>query len=757
MAEPPSDALLRTLYGLRLCTAADVARCHARVRRMASGLPAFDSVWIDALQQIGRLTPFQARALDAGQGESLRVGPCVLVDRLGPARTGRTFVARHRDSEEHCVLKIVDPDDDSREFRVRARELAAANGATRSETVLGPHRFEEHDGRFVAVSRWIDGPSLEELLIRRGRFPHRIVAAVARQLAEGLAALASRNLLHGDLRPTNVRLRSDGRVVAVDAGVRPLMEGEVRLRDGDDPARFDGVAPERIGNGRPPTEVSEVYAFGCLVWTLLAGRPPFPTGDVLGKLAAHRSRELPDIELIAPDTPPELVRLVTATTHRDPAERPQTFAEVARALGAATSGGRGALAAFLSAFDRSVPRLPRRVVDETAARGGGMVAAGLVLAGLASTMLHEGIRGRVAGWTSTATNTVAGWFGSGPETEPAEAIADGDVPPTQEDTRPTLPEPDADGLVVLNEPGPYRVTELSTVGSLTLRAADGVRPVIEVDETPLKLWAEEVRIENVTIRASGSPVSALVLARSQKTELTGVTLDGGTNADSPDDARTGSSARYLLAWKPLDERDATGGEIVLRETVLLGAQPALFASVPPRRLAAEQTLKVGRGAFVEFATNPAPGADVTLAMSNVTLRDATHLLRCVRRRSDAGVTWIEADDCVFDLVGSDASLLAWIGPRADAPDRVQLEGRGSLTTPNVPVAVLVAQDGRRFDAGEHGNVIVEGLLPSRIEFAGPANDPAGSTVERFDGPRIVGERPGFDATRIAADPSRRFQ
>lgn len=717
---------------------------------MASDLPAFDSVWIDALQQIGRLTPFQSHRLDAGEGDTLRVGPCVLVDRLGPARTGRTFVARHRESGDHCVLKFVEPDDEADDVPRRTRELVEGLRAVRHPSIVGPDRFEEHHGRHVAVSRWVDGPNLAELCVRRGRFGARVVTAIARQLAEGLAALESGGLVHGDLRSPNVRLTSEGRVVLVDAGIRPLLERDVRLRDGDDPGRFDGIAPERIGNGRPPDAVSEVYAFGCLLWTLLAGRPPFPTGDVLGKLAAHRGRDVPDIGEIAPDTPPELVRLVAATTDRDPRRRPASFAEIVRGFGSATSGDRSTLAGFLASFDRSVPRLPRRLEDEAGGSRGGLIAAALLVAGLCSAMLHDGLRTHVVGFATSTGQLVAGLFES--ESKPDDTSLVGTDSDEPSDTRLELPAPDAEGVVLLDRAGPYRATELSAVGPLVLRAAEGVRPVVEVDDVPLKLWGEELRIENVTVRASGPPVAALVLARSQRVSLSGVTLDGTKVGDGPDAPRS----RYLLAWKPLDERDATGGEIEVANTLLLGDQPGLFASVPPRMLSARQTLKAGAGAFVEFATNPAPGSDATLELANVTLREATHLVRCVRRRADAGVMWIEADDCVFDLAGPRASLLAWIGSSTPTPDRVQFEGRGCITSPNVPTAILVGREGRPVDASEHGNVIVEGLIASRIEFAGPLDDPAGSVVRRFDGPRIGSGRPGFDVRRIAAEPGSRF-
>ncbi len=79
--EPPSQSLLQALQSLHLATAADLRVCEKYTRQLVVDLPAFDSVWIDALVQGGRITPFQARVL-AQEPQLLRVGAYVLVDRL---------------------------------------------------------------------------------------------------------------------------------------------------------------------------------------------------------------------------------------------------------------------------------------------------------------------------------------------------------------------------------------------------------------------------------------------------------------------------------------------------------------------------------------------------------------------------------------------------------------------------------------------------------------------------------------------------
>ncbi len=97
MIEPPSKQLLDTLLNLKLCTRRDLFRCRGRVRRLARDLPAFDFVWIDSLLYARKLTPFQARLLEASAYEQLCAGPCVLINQLGKGKRSSTYLARQRD------------------------------------------------------------------------------------------------------------------------------------------------------------------------------------------------------------------------------------------------------------------------------------------------------------------------------------------------------------------------------------------------------------------------------------------------------------------------------------------------------------------------------------------------------------------------------------------------------------------------------------------------------------------------------------
>ncbi len=342
MLEQLSAPIRTLILELKLCSERDLRRCHRRVRRLTCDLPAFDSIWLDALVQIGRLTPFQAKLLESAQPGQIRIGPCVAVSRLGGGSLGQTLLARPQDGGELCVIKRLDSSEGFSEETVeRLQKLVQAARGIEHASIVAPVSCAGIDNQILLISRYVHGLHLGELLVRRGRFPAAVVWQIGRQLADGLAALSLRGIAHGDIRMANVRLTADGTAVLVDAGIRPAVDPVLTVHSGLSPERYDGIAPELIGVGGAPSLATDAYALGCLLWQLLAGRPPFPGGDPLVKLSSHQTRTIDDVRKWAPDTPDELAEGIRRLTAREPRDRPQSFSQLLNAWGEPSRKSRG--------------------------------------------------------------------------------------------------------------------------------------------------------------------------------------------------------------------------------------------------------------------------------------------------------------------------------------------------------------------------------------------------------------------------------
>lgn len=771
MLEPLSESRRRLIVSLKICTPADLRRARRHVRRLARDLPAFDSVWLDALVQLGRLTPFQSRILESSQPERIQVGPCLLVDRLGGGPLGETFLVSTGPREAPCVMKRLSAHEKiSPEAEELLEQLIENLRGLEHPSVATPRICDRAGGDLVIISRHVAGPHLGELLVRRGRFPAAAVWEIGRQLAEGLAALESRGVAHGDLRTANVRLTNGGMAVLVDTGIRGAVDPELSVHSGLPADRYDGVAPELIGSMARPTCASDMYALGCLLWQLLAGRPPFPGGDPLIKLAAHQNRVIEDVRKWAPETPPALAEGIRRMTARDVAGRPAGFTEVLKHWGGATRGGRRRLAAFRRWFDAPA----RTRIEAPRSRSGRrwpMIAGMLFVVTLAVVGLnHEGARSALLAWKARIPVDAA----EVPDRSDSEEAATIRIDPENAaaprrlatdiaDPLLELPAPDQQGVIRLPSSGPYRVREISVVGRLAIIGEPGSGAEIIVRDRPLKVFAESVRLENVRLRraapvegASRAP-AALALIHAQSLELERcVVLGGGSVFDRTGGVDSaGGNAGLGLAWKLVDPLDHQGGVGRVTNTIVAGGDAALFVASPIRRIEFINCLRLGGGPLCHLALTANSRRDTVIRMERTTCRAARAVMRIAAPadgRSRQSVT-VDADDCVFDLAPPSGTLFELQGNLAPAAwgSCVRLTGEGSLTAETALTAVTVEADGGTRVALDPAAMRVEGILTGPYQFAGPiSRRAADADVRDYEAPRRSSSPPGIVSAELPA-------
>lgn len=757
MPEPLSDPRRSLLLSLKLCSTADLRRAGRHVRRLARDLPAFDSAWLDALVRIGRLTPFQAKLLESSEPERIRLGPCVLVDRLGGGPLGETFLGVGDRSGSRCAVKVVSASDRlSPEAEERLSRLVDALRDLEHPSVVAPLAAERVGEQWVVMSRYVPGAHLAELLVRRGRFPPLVVLEIGKQLADGLAALERRGIVHGDIRATNVRLANDGIAVLVDTGIRAAIDQELSVHSGLPANRYDGAAPELIGSMNGPTVASDLYSLGCVLWQLLAGRPPFPGADPLVKLAAHRTRTVDDVRHWAPETPELLARGIRLMTAREPADRPASFSEVAQLWGTPRRSGRRRLAAFRRWFDRPVPRLVEGNERPAGFRWRTLCAMLLVVSVTAIALRHEGARGVLLSWSARIPH-------AGPESDIAGGpLPEADEAPTNGETADApasdpagkwleIPAPDPQGVIRLETAGPYRVRDIAAVGGLTLLAASGVTPEILIHDRPLKISAETVRLVGLRFRRSTletvRPPAALVMTEAQTLEVERCVVQVSEIG--------GESSGIGLAWRLIDPRDPQGGRAAIRDTIFLGGDTALFFADAARRVEIFDCLRLSGGPLAHLAAG-LNRSDVGVKLEATTCRQATALFRIAAAAEGAirsGVA-IEASDCVFDLTAPGGRLFEFVGdtPAAALASRTKLTGEGSLAPPGLATAMRLRPSERTpepFDAP----VAVEGILSAPYRFAGPlSSQPTDAELLEYEAPRRSTKPPGIRASDLPATP-----
>jgi len=251
----------------------------------------------------------------------LLAGRYRLVDIIGSGGMGRVWRAHdevlHRAvavKELTAALYVAEGD----LARLLARTHAEARAAARinHSAVVTVHDVLEHDNRPWIVMELVEGNSLADEVKEQGRIEPAEAARIGLWVLRALRAAHTAGVLHRDVKPGNVLLSSDRRVLLTDFGIAQV-EGDTTItRTGEIVGSVDYLAPERV-RGHDPGPASDLWALGATLYTAVEGRSPFRRTSPLTTMQA-----VVDEEPAAPQHAGPLEPVITALLHKDPAVRP---------------------------------------------------------------------------------------------------------------------------------------------------------------------------------------------------------------------------------------------------------------------------------------------------------------------------------------------------------------------------------------------------------------------------------------------------
>ncbi|WP_026248222.1 serine/threonine-protein kinase [Streptomyces sp. LaPpAH-108] len=257
--------------------------------------------------------------------EPAAVGPYRLLGRLGSGGMGRVYLGRSAGGRTVAV-KIVHPHFAlDEEFRARfRREVAAARRVGGAWTAPVLDADPDAPVPWVATA-YAAGPSLAAAVTERGPLPEPTVRALGAGLAEALAAVHALDLVHRDVKPSNILLTIDGPLL-IDFGIARATDGTASLTSTGVSIGSPGyMAPEQI-LGTPVTGAADVFSLGAVLAYAATGTAPFAS-DSAAALLYKVVHEEPELDGLSGD----LRELVAACLAKDPASRP-TPAELSRRL-----------------------------------------------------------------------------------------------------------------------------------------------------------------------------------------------------------------------------------------------------------------------------------------------------------------------------------------------------------------------------------------------------------------------------------------
>jgi serine/threonine-protein kinase len=181
------------------------------------------------------------------------------------------------------------------------------------------------------VMELVQGTTLRAELDRRGRFDPADAIAVVAEILDALRTAHQAGIVHRDVKPANVLLSTDGRVLVADFGIAKAADGVDLTGAGTTLGTAKYLAPEQV-EGKPVDGRADLYAAGVILYELVCGRPPFVAETEAATALARLQRDPPPPRSIVPELSPALEAVILRALARDPDDRYPTAAELRDAL-----------------------------------------------------------------------------------------------------------------------------------------------------------------------------------------------------------------------------------------------------------------------------------------------------------------------------------------------------------------------------------------------------------------------------------------
>jgi Tol biopolymer transport system component len=267
------------------------------------------------------------------------VGPYSIIAKLGEGGMGEVYSARDTRLNREVAIKILpeafatDPDRVMR-FTREAQTLASLNHPHIAQ-IFGIEETPAPDraATRALIMELVPGDTLADR-IARGPIPLDEAIPMARQVAEALEAAHDAGIVHRDLKPANIKLRPDGTVKVLDFGLAKIVDSAAGLPNPINSPTITSpafthagiilgtaayMAPEQA-RGRPVDKRADIWAFGCVLFEMLTGKPAFP-GDTITDVIAAVVKNDPDFKLLPAGTAANVRRVLTRCLRKDPNTR----------------------------------------------------------------------------------------------------------------------------------------------------------------------------------------------------------------------------------------------------------------------------------------------------------------------------------------------------------------------------------------------------------------------------------------------------
>ncbi len=298
-----------------------------------------------------------AMRLDAVLPPVEMLGAYRLLRPIGRGGMGAVYLAQHERLKKRCAIKLLPRQHgfDAAWVQRFEREMQAVASLSHSGIVAATDAGDIGGWHYL-VMEYLDGLDLAAIGRRIGPLDVPVAAAIMRDVCDALATVHQAGLVHRDIKPSNIMLTRDGATKLLDLGL--VLDQKQSLADmrlttvGNVIGTLAFAAPEQLSDGSAVDGRADLYGVGATLFQLIAGQPAHRSDRGVAPLVIDKTtKPARRLSELVPDVPESIDNLVASLLQRDPAQRPDSAAEVAARLEevAVSNGNRSAAAKSLVA------------------------------------------------------------------------------------------------------------------------------------------------------------------------------------------------------------------------------------------------------------------------------------------------------------------------------------------------------------------------------------------------------------------------
>jgi eukaryotic-like serine/threonine-protein kinase len=281
------------------------------------------------------------QAITAVPGDQLRPGALFagryeVKEVLGAGGMGVVYRAFDRELQEPIAIKTLKTEamaGDSvalerfkQEIRL-ARKIAHRN-------VVRTYDLGEVSGMYYLTMEYVEGTSLKQLIVSRGKLPVAVALTVGKQLCRALEVAHAEGVIHRDIKPQNIVVDPSGFLKVMDFGIARLAnppKGKGLTEAGMSIGTPDYMSPEQL-TGEELDSRSDLYAAGVVLFECVTGRVPYEADTPWALVAKHLEEEAPDPRTLNSEVPEAFAAVILKAMAKSPAQRYGSAAEMHDAL-----------------------------------------------------------------------------------------------------------------------------------------------------------------------------------------------------------------------------------------------------------------------------------------------------------------------------------------------------------------------------------------------------------------------------------------